>query len=133
MNLTRTCAILSLLVCSYAQSKEEFAAFLKLTQYEYDEFCNKSAQVEWIFVNKPTNQTRRLWVCFFFPFLILLIFQMFFIRKKIKSRKTEKKLPLFFTSLCPLLRKLFSISILSPLKSFKKKTIFQSNPFSFLF
>lgn len=62
MNLPWTYAILSFLVFANAFSADEFAKFISLTKYSYEEFCSKSADLEWAFVTKPTNRTRRLWV-----------------------------------------------------------------------
>lgn len=57
-----TYAVLSVLVYASALSKEDVKASIELTGLEYEDFCNTTANTEWLFINHPNNSTFQAWV-----------------------------------------------------------------------
>lgn len=59
------CIIFNLIVYVVASVEDEKTrAFIKLTEFAYEDTCMSTAEAEWEFINSPSNETLSKWVCF---------------------------------------------------------------------
>lgn len=59
------CIILNLIVYVVASVEDEKTrAFIKLTEFAYEDACMSTAEAEWEFINSPSNEILSKWVCF---------------------------------------------------------------------
>ncbi|OAD56235.1 Angiotensin-converting enzyme, partial [Eufriesea mexicana] len=62
MPLKWVCIILNLIVCVIAtENDKNIRAFVKLTEFDYEDACLDTAKAEWAFINSPSNETLSVW------------------------------------------------------------------------
>lgn len=56
------CIILNLIVCVIASEKDEDTrAYIKLTEFDYEDTCLSTAEAQWEFINSPSNEKLSAW------------------------------------------------------------------------
>ncbi|XP_053978934.1 angiotensin-converting enzyme-like [Hylaeus volcanicus] len=53
--------IFNLALCAVALEHDSIKAFLEITEFEYEDNCNITADAEWTFINSPSSETLSLW------------------------------------------------------------------------
>ena len=57
--------ILNLIVCVIASEEDEATrAYIKITEFDYEDTCLSTAEAQWEFINSPSNEKLSAWVCF---------------------------------------------------------------------
>ena len=58
------CIILNLIVCVIASEEDEATrAYIKITEFNYEDTCLSTAEAQWEFINSPSNENLSAWVC----------------------------------------------------------------------